>query len=329
MESTVSLIPLRLLAFPVTAVAGQILWMSYFSPTDWLPNAIGIVVLAYCWFCIGGIAHELVHDNLHLSKGGVWIARTIGCLLLIPHSVYREVHMRHHAYLNTPLDWEMWPYCDPRLSTGFRRTFIIFDILLAVFVTPIIWGRICFSKFSPISGDIKKTMKREYAACAIFWFSVVSCCVWLHKTNSFTFRAEHLIFAAPPILATMLNGLRKIMDHVGTESIDPVHGTRTIVGQNFITRILSFFNFDLAIHGPHHRFPKLNHTQLEQKMNELQEKNPDATYPVYSSFTAALFDTLKRVITKPGVGINAGFRGDLSHLPMKQSACGPFDPQPQ
>lgn len=324
-----SLIPFRLLSFPVVAILGQILWMNFFEPTDWLPASVAMVVLSYCWFCIGGIAHEMVHDNLHLGRRGVWVARLMGALLLIPHSVYREVHMRHHAYLNTPLDWEMWPYSDPHTSITFRRIFVVFDVLLAVFVTPIVWGRICFSKYSPVSAEVKKTMKREYAACGIVWFSVVAGCIWLHETGRFTFRAEHLIFAAPPLLATMLNGCRKLMDHVGTESIDPVHGTRTIVGQSYVTRILSFFNFDLAIHGPHHRFPKLDHSQLEQKMNSLQEENPEAAYPVYSSFSAAIFDTVKRVMVTPGVGLNAGFKGDLSHLPMNQSACGPFNSQPQ
>ena len=227
-----SLVPFRLLSFPIVAIAGQIVWMAWFDPLDWVSSSIWIAVLSYCWFCIGGISHELVHDNLHLGRGGVWIARAIGALLLIPHSVYREVHMRHHAYLNTPLDWEMWPYTDPNRSITFRRLFLIPDVLLAVFVTPMIWGRICFSKYSPVSDKIRRTMKAEYLACAMVWGSIIAICTWLHQTGRYEFRMEQWIFAAPPLLATMMNGIRKLMDHVGTESIDPIGGTRTIVGGN-------------------------------------------------------------------------------------------------
>lgn len=323
-----SLVPLRLLAFPVVAMVGQVVWMTWFDPTNWMQSAIWIAILSYCWFCIGGLSHELVHDNLHLGTLGIWISRSFGVLLLIPHSVYREVHMRHHAYLNTPLDWEMWPYTDPHRSVTFRRLFLIPDVLLAVFTTPIIWGRICFSKYSPIAPKLRRTMKAEYAACATFWIGVIGLCIWLHHTGRFDFQPKHWIFATPVLLATMLNGIRKLMDHVGTESIDPIGGTRTIVGDNPVTRLLSFFNFDLSVHAPHHRHPKLDHTQLKQRMAEICEKNPDVEYPLFKSFSAALVDTFKRVVVNPGVGLNAGCTDDLSHLPMDQSACGPFNPRP-
>ena len=324
-----SLVPLRLLSFPIVAIAGQVVWMGWFEPTDWLSSGLWIAVLSYCWFCIGGISHELIHDNLNLGRTGVWIGRAVGILLLIPQSVYREVHMRHHAYLNTPLDWEMWPYTAPSCSLAFRRMFVVFDVVLAVFVTPFVWGRICFSRYSPVTPQIRRTMKAEYAGCATFWLSVVAMCVWMHETGRFTFRLEHWIFAAPPLLATMMNGVRKLIDHVGTGSIDPVYGTRTVVGGNILTRLFSFFNFDLAVHAPHHRFPKLKHTELKQRMAEICEQNPEAEYPVYSTFAAALWDTVRRVAINPGVGLNAGCQDDLSHLPMNQSACGPFNAQPQ
>ena len=64
-------------------------------------------------------------------------------------------------------------------------------------------------------------------------------------------------------------------------------------------------------------------------MAEICEENPDAKYPLYSTFAGALFDTFRRVIVNPGVGLNAGCTDDLTHLPMNQSACGPFNPQPQ
>ena len=64
-------------------------------------------------------------------------------------------------------------------------------------------------------------------------------------------RIEHLIFLIPVLLSGTLNPIRKMIEHIGTASFDPLYGTRTIVADNRVTRTLSFFNFDLAVHGPH------------------------------------------------------------------------------
>lgn len=313
---------LRMLAFPFIAVIGQAVWMWFFDPTDVWASAVWIPVLAYCWFCIGGLSHEVVHENLPIgNRTGHIAARVIGVLLWIPYSVYREVHMRHHAYLNTPLDWEMWPYTDPKASLRFRRVFVWFDIVLAWIVTPCIWGRICFSRSSPVAAEVRREMKREYLVTALVWVVIIATCVWVHVNGLFLFRWDMLIFAVPPLLATMANGFRKIMDHVGTASFDPLHGTRTIVGQGWVTRALSFFNFDLAIHGPHHRYPKLDHTHLRDRMTEIASSRPDEAFPVFPSFWAAFVDTMKTIVRNPGVGLNAGCQADLSHLPMDKQAA--------
>ena len=108
------------------------------------------------------------------------------------------------------------------------------------------------------------------------------------------------------------------MDHVGTSSFDPFHGTRTVVGQTFITKFLSYFNFDLSIHGPHHRYPKLDHSLLKGRMTEIVDANPEQTYPIFPSFFSALVATLRTVSRNPGVGVNAGCSENLSHLPLSQ-----------
>ncbi|MDG1897415.1 MAG: fatty acid desaturase, partial [Fuerstiella sp.] len=268
--------------------------------------------------------HEIAHGNLKINRTlGSVISRLIGSVLGIPCTVYREVHMRHHAYLNTPLDWEMWPYSDPDASLRFRRIFVWFDIVFAIVVTPIAWGRICFSSKSPVSEDIRRRMRREYWGVAVFWFGAIGTGIWFHQTGRFLFEWEHLIFAVPPVVATMCNGFRKIMDHVGTSSFDPLHGTRTVVGGNIITKALTWFNFDLAIHGPHHRYPKLDHAQLKGRMSEITDANPDQTFPVFKSFLSAIFDTFRTAIRNPGVGLNAGCTADLSHLPSRQPAETP------
>ncbi len=306
----------RLIAFPLLAFVGQIVWMTSDAPLAPLAILIWLPVLAFSWFCVGGLSHELVHFNLPLPR---WLqeglARMIGTGIFVPFNVYREVHMRHHAYLNTPLDWELWPYSDPETSVGFRRVFVWFDLLFGLLSTPLIWGRIWFSRKSPASPEKRRAMTVEYVGMVIFWGLVLGLCVWLHQTGRFTFRWQHLIFLAPSWMAANMNSMRKMMEHVGTASFDPVHGTRTVIGANWLTKVLSFFDFDLAVHGPHHRHPKLDHTLLKDRMGEIEKARPDEQFPVFASFSGALADTVRTLFKNPAVGVNAGCSDDLSHLP--------------
>ena len=152
----------RFLVFPTFAIVGQAIWMQNFSPYSVLACAIWIPILTYCWFCIGGLYHELIHHNLPLGRRvNRVLAGIVGTSIGIPYTVYREVHMRHHAYLNTPLDCELWPYSDPGASLNFRRAFAMFDICAGVIATPLIWSRICFSSRSPVNDKTKAKMRRE------------------------------------------------------------------------------------------------------------------------------------------------------------------------
>lgn len=310
----------RFLAFPLLAFTGQFFWMASFSPTS-VASLFWIPLLTYCWFCVGGLSHELIHHNLPLGpKATRVIGEIIGTAIGIPYLVYREVHMRHHAYLNTPLDIELWPYSHPQASLGFRRSFLWFDMLCGSLATPIIYGRICFSSDSPCPENLKRAMRRSYLMMFVVWAAIIGGMTWLGMTGRRQFRVEGLIFLLPFLLAANLNSIRKIMEHLGTASYDPLHGTRTVVGSSWLTRILSFFDFDLSIHGPHHRFPKLSHHQLAERMEEIQQASPDVRYPVFQSFSAALRDTFRTVIANPAVGVNAGCQEDLSHLPGIASA---------
>lgn len=318
----------RFLAFPVAAFVGQLFWMQNYSPTSAISWLLWIPLLTYCWFCVGGLSHELIHQNLPPGpRASRVIGTIIGTAIGIPYSVYREVHMRHHAYLNTPLDWELWPYSDPDASVGFRRVFVWFDMLFGSLATPLIWGRICFSSETPVSDKLRMVMRREYLLMAVVWTAVAGITAWKSASGAWTFRPAAVVFALPMLLAANCNSVRKIMEHVGTRSFDPIHGTRTVVGRSLLTRLLSYFDFDLSVHGPHHRYPKLQHSLLKQRMNELQQANPEQRFPIYSSFTAALLDTFRTAIINPGVGLNAGCTDDLSNLPGMQQSAPPSDGQ--
>jgi hypothetical protein len=79
-----------------------------------------------------------------------------------------------------------------------------------------------------------------------------------------------------------------------------------VIGSSWVTRLCSYFNFELFVHGPHHRFPRAPHHQLESKLEEFQRRHPDQPVPVFSTYFAAMRDMLPCLWRNPGVGENAG-----------------------
>jgi hypothetical protein len=65
-------------------------------------------------------------------------------------------------------------------------------------------------------------------------------------------------------------------------------------------------NFDIFVHGPHHRHPRVAHNELRSKMSEYMQKNPSAGYPVYRSYWRATAAMLPNLFANPGCGMNAG-----------------------
>ena len=63
----------------------------------------------------------------------------------------------------------------------------------------------------------------------------------------------------PSCVAGIYQSIRKFTEHLGMASYDPMVGTRTVVGQNWFTRMCTYLNFDIFVHGPHHRHPLVPH----------------------------------------------------------------------
>lgn len=100
----------------------------------------------------------------------------------------------------------------------------------------------------------------------------------------------------------MVNTGRKFVEHLGMESSDPILGTRTIVADNVLTRMTSFFNFDIAVHGPHRRNAKLNHNERTPKLRAYQQDHPELLVPVFGSYLAAIIDMAPCLWNRPSTG---------------------------
>jgi fatty acid desaturase len=287
-----------------------------YPSAHWAVRGGWVLWTSYFLFCWTSLFHETVHQTLPRPKWfNVSLGRVIGTVLLTPYTVYREAHIRHHAYLNRPNDFELWPYSDPNRSLAFRRAFVWLDLIAGALTSPYIYGRIYYAPSSPIKDPaIRRTIFLEYMAIVAFWGSTL---LWIGVQG---YWPQFLLsWVIPHALAGVVQTGRKFTEHLGMSSFDPVLGTRTVIGTSLITRLASFLNFEIFVHGPHHRFPRIQHHELKDKMGELLEKEP-AGYPVYRSYLAATRAMLPHLFRGPGVGINAGGRLNV----VRQDDIGEF-----
>lgn len=271
--------------------------------SHWAVRIAWVLWTSYFLFCWTSVFHEVAHQTLPRPKWfNILMGRIIGTVLLTPYNVYRESHIRHHAYLNRPNDWELWPYSDPHCSLGFRRMFVWLDLVFGALTSPYIYGRIFFHQESPIQKpEIRRAILWEYVAIGVFWGAILTWVGW----NGYWFEFL-LAWVIPHWIAGLIQSGRKMTEHLGMSSFDPLRGTRTVLSRNPITRLASFLNFDIFVHGPHHRYPRISHEQLRGKMGEHLQNEPDIEFPVYQSYLAATRAMLPCLFLKPGVGLNAG-----------------------
>ncbi len=292
----------RLVCLPGGAIG--LYFLSFPWPADhWAVNAFWTVFTAYFLFCWTSCFHETVHQTLTRFKPvSIWLGRFLGTPIFVPYTVYRESHIRHHAYLNKPYDWELWPYASPECSKTFRRVFVWLDLFGGIVTGPIVYGRIYFHKDSPLKNPaIRRAIRNEYFFIVVFWGVIAACMQYFDCWGDF-FR----VWFMPMLVGSVMQTGRKLTEHLGMPSFDPMLGTRTVLGSNWLTRFGTFVNFDIFVHGPHHRHPRAAHNQLGQKMHDYMVNNPQTSYPVYQHYWQATWAMLPFLFTNPGCGVNAG-----------------------
>ena len=269
----------------------------------WPVQLAWIGVASYVNFCWTSCFHEAAHQTLCGSRRfSICVGRAVGTLILVPYNTYRESHIRHHAYLNKPTDWELWPYSDPTSPLWFRRMFCWLEVPFGAFTSPIAYGRLYFHKNSPLTNSkMRRTIGREYLAILLVWGSAFGLVAYTSSWRIFL-----MVWVIPHLITGVYQTFRKFTEHLGMQSYDPLLGTRTVIGTNWVTRLLTYLNFDIFVHGPHHRHPRYRHEQLCDKMDEYQNENPETSYPVFTTYWRAILHTLPAVLANPGVGMNAG-----------------------
>ncbi|MBM81592.1 MAG: fatty acid desaturase [Planctomycetaceae bacterium] len=294
----------RFVYFPVGTAALAILALDLPWPNDhWAWQALWVSLVTYSMFCWTSCFHETVHQTLCGSRAiSIWLGRILGTLMFVPYTAYRESHIRHHAYLNKPADWELWPYSDPNTSLRFRRVFVWFDLIVGVFMSPAIYSRLYFHPDSPITNpETRKTLRREYIGMILVWASIIGGVIYAGRVHTFL-----MAWVLPHYLAGVVQSVRKFTEHLGMKDYDPMLGTRTVIGDNWLTRFCTYLNFDIFVHGPHHRHPRVSHDRLIEKMNDYMSVNPTKEYPVFATYWQAICHMIPSMFKNPGVGMNLG-----------------------
>jgi fatty acid desaturase len=268
----------------------------------WTVLAAWAVFTGWFLFSATSCFHETVHQTLYRGRAANVIhGRVIGTVLLVPYTVFREAHVRHHADLNRPTDWELWPYCDPTIAVGWRRVFVWFDLVLGALVAPYIFGRTYFHQRTTIrSPRLRAVIRWEYLAIVLFWGTVLGLVAYYGAWLGFL-----KVWCLPHLVAGMIQTGRKFTEHLGMASFDPLLGSRTVLGQGWLTRLTSTLNYRLFVHGIHHRHPMVSQDQIEPTMRRYIEERPDAGYPVFATYWQAVWHMVPYLFRNPGLGLNA------------------------
>jgi fatty acid desaturase len=292
---------LRFLFFP--AQIFSMVMVAYPWPVDHgAVRIFWILVTSYFMFCWTSCFHETAHQTLFSSQRlSVFLGRILGWLMFVPYTAYRETHIRHHAYLNKPNDWELWPYSDPQAPRWFRRIFAWCDLFLGALTAPIVYGRIYFHKNSPLKAEQRSAIRWEYFGMACFWAIILGVVAYYQHWTTFAF-----VWVVPYMLAGFFQNGRKLTEHLGMQSYDPLRGTRTVIADNMITKVCTFLNFDIFVHGPHHRHPRVSHDQLDELTKKYAAENAINPLPLYPTYLSATRDMLYWFFKEPGVGVNVG-----------------------
>jgi fatty acid desaturase len=300
----------RLVSIPITLVAILIATHADLSHHLLLRVAL-VLVTAYGFFCWTSIFHETAHQTLFgATWANVWLGRMLGTVMLVPYSVYRQVHIRHHAYLNRPEDWELWPYATVGTSLRFRRVYVWIDLLFGLLSSAFIYGRLYFHPRSPLQDrDVRRAIAGEYLGMIVFWGAFLA-----YRGATGMLPQIAMSIGLPMLIAGVLQTGRKFTEHLGMASFDPLLGTRTVLPQRWLLQVCSFLHFDIFVHGPHHRHPRATHGTLRGRMEDYLRKSPQLPYPVFASYASAIWHMLPSLWRNPGCGVNAGALPEHANL---------------
>ncbi|WP_346332368.1 fatty acid desaturase [Prosthecobacter sp. SYSU 5D2] len=259
--------------------------------------------------------HEASHGLLRKNRTfNEFDGVLIGTLGLFSFTLYRVVHQKHHMYLATEKDEELWPFNDPSKPRWFRCTAAFLELTVSLFSTPYLFLRCFFAKDTTIrSPRVRKRIWKELIGTVVFWTLVVSIVAWFDLWKYFL-----CMYLIPAMLAANLQSWRKYVEHVGLRGTSATGATRSIVSEGLAGRLLAFSLLHEPFHGLHHRHAGWHHYELPAHAPELNPQTPEETTP-YPNYRSAVMDLL-RCLADPKVGPQ-WYRNETSAQPSPSPAA--------
>lgn len=274
---------LALSAIAAALPASQWPWLLAICP------ALGTILFI---FVIG--FHDASHERLHpVHRMNEMFGHVAGTLMFIPLSVYRHAHARHHAYLGTQRDPELWPFNEPGTSRWVRVLAALSEIVLGVIHSPILFFR------SVTLGDLmpreRSQIIRGYVACAITW-TIILAVVFEYSL----WRTLLVTAIIPMAISGVMQTLNKYTQHLGLHGRTVLGLTRTVVDEHKAGEVVSSAMFYNDYHGTHHRYAKIPYYNLPPA-TPYTLANATEFCPVYSNLGMAFLAMLP-CLADPKVG---------------------------
>ncbi len=272
-------------AFPLISAAmilSQVaLGFAVFHGWYWLAVPLVLVTSHFMHGLLIGF-HEASHGLLRKNKLLNEIDGVLaGVLSFMSFTLYRAAHQKHHMYLATERDEELWPFVNVDSPRWVRRLVAFIELNAGLAFTPFLFWRMFFRKNSFVRArKVRRRIWGEFFLIIATWAAILSAVAHFQVWSYFLW-----IFFAPGYIAGNLQSWRKYIEHVGLSGHTAKSATRSIIADTWSGRLLSLTLLHEPFHGVHHIKAGLPHTELPLHANLLQPSivGEVAPFPNYRS----------------------------------------------
>ena len=143
-------------------------------------------------------SHGMLRKNRFLNDVDGMIA---GILSFMSFTLYRAAHQKHHMYLATERDEELWPFVNVKSPRWSRCLAAFVELNAGMVFTPFLFWRMFFRKGSFIrSPKVRRRIWQEFILMIAVWAAILSAVAWFHVWPYFFW-----LYLAPGILAGLGN----------------------------------------------------------------------------------------------------------------------------
>lgn len=255
-----------------------------------------------CYAYIVWMHHAALTQMHEAGHGTLWKNRLvneahgvlIGTLALIPMSVYRYVHARHHAHLGNERDPEFWPY---NLTESPRRVRVLYawsEIFIGWLLTPLLYSVRTARSWRLVPRRQRPRIVAEWAVIAVFWSAVLLVVIRRGWVEPFL-----IAVVIPAWLAGSVQTLRKFTEHLGMHGDTILTMTRTVGYRGAAGRAASRTQRHVDHHGTHHRHARIPFYELPRATEEIYGE--EGARRLFRSHWEAVLDMLPHLLD-PKVG---------------------------